>query len=104
VNARVRRDVLNAVVTVQVLVERDLEDRRAALAGGDDGGSEEVEPDLRVRRCEHRGMWGKERKGEGTARRRRRRTYAVELLTVRGDGLVLVLDPVLVPAVEGSRV
>lgn len=34
---------------VQVLVERDLEDGRAALARGDDRRSEEVEPDLQVR-------------------------------------------------------
>lgn len=33
---------------VQVLVERDLEDGRAALARSDDRRSEEVEPDLQA--------------------------------------------------------
>ncbi len=92
VDRGVAGDAQNARERVQVLVERDLEDRRAALAAhivsdhvhtfrqrkhvprSDGGRREEVEPD------------------------------AVPAVTVLLHDLVLVADPVLVPAPEGGRV
>ena len=67
-------NALNPMVRVQVLVQRNLEDRCATLSAGDSGRGQEVVP-------------GPE-----------------PLLTVLGQNLLLVSEPVLVPAVEGGRV
>ena len=92
VDRGVAGDAEDARERIQVLVERDLEERRAALAvrwstthtvrsnynghvpRSDGGRGEEVEP------------------------------YTVPAVAVSLDDLVLVADPVLVPAPEGSRV
>lgn len=73
-DARVARHALDALERVEILVERDLEDGRAALTRGDGGRGEEVGPD------------------------------AEPAVAVLGQDLLLVGDPVLVPPEDGGRV
>lgn len=100
---------VDAVEPVQVLVERDLEDGRAALARSDDRRREEVQPDLwrgtrRAAREEGEVRGLSQLPARSQLARGSRGTYAVPALAVLGEDLLLVLDPVLVPPVQRRRV
>jgi len=74
VNRRVAGNTVDARITVQVLVEGQLEDRGTAVPGNDRRHSQEIDPD------------------------------PVPPIPILFDDFLLVADPVLVPAVDGCRV
>lgn len=99
-----RGDILDSVVRVQVLVQRDLEHRGTSLSRSDDGRSEEVEPDLVDETHDDESVSGVRVGAREKERGRQENAYSVPTFTVLGENLVLVHDPVLVPTVKSSRV